>query len=392
MRKICVVTGTRAEYGLLYWLLKEIEADSALQLQLIVTGAHLSPEFGLTYKVIENDGFDIDAKLEMLLSSDTAVGATKSLGIALMGFADIFERLSSDILVILGDRYELLAAAQAALMFGIPIAHISGGEKTEGAIDESIRHALTKLSHYHFVATDEYRKRVIQMGENPQNVINCGDPGIENIFRFPLLSKDELELELPFQFRKVNFLVTYHPVTNERERSVLGMKRLLEALKEFPEAGIIITKGNADIGGRELNDMVDQFAAVYSERVYIAANLGQVRYLSTLAACDVVIGNSSSGIVEAPVLKKATVNIGNRQKGRLRATSIIDCDEEGVVLSIQKALSPEFIKMLSATKSLYGGGNVARVIKEFLKQCEFEKASKKAFYDLPSINEMGEFY
>lgn len=382
MRKICVVTGTRAEYGLLYWLLKEIQTDAELQLQLIVTGSHLSPEFGLTYKMIEADGFYIDEKIEMLLSSDTAAGAVKSLGVAALGFAAALERLAPDVLVILGDRYELLAAAQAALLFAIPIAHISGGEKTEGAIDEAVRHALTKLANYHFVAAEAYRRRVIQMGEQPDQVVNCGDPGVENILRLPLMSKDELEASLDFKFQRINFLVTYHPVTLDEETSLIGMKRLLEALDEYPEAGIIITKGNADAGGRKLNALWEEYAAAHrtSGKVLLATSLGQRRYLSAMAVCDVVIGNSSSGIVEAPVLKKATVNIGNRQQGRLRAASIIDCTEADVLQAIQYALSAEFQKELLHTKSLYGEGHVAATIKNYLKGAVL--SARKLFYDL----------
>jgi UDP-hydrolysing UDP-N-acetyl-D-glucosamine 2-epimerase len=383
-RKICVVTGTRAEYGLLYWLMKEIQADEDLELQIIATGAHLSPEFGLTYKVIESDGFEIDEKVEMLLSSDTAVGITKSLGLATIGFADAYDRLKPDIVVLLGDRYEILAAAQAALVARLPIAHISGGETTEGVIDEAIRHAVTKMASVHFVAAEPYRKRVIQIGENPERVLNVGDLGIDNIARLQLLNKSELERELNFRFGKPTFLVTFHPATLLANDIEKGIKALLEALDYFPEAKIIITRANADEGGRLINDYLEQYALKNPSRVLLKTSLGQVRYLSVMKYCDLVIGNSSSGIVEAPALKKATVNIGERQTGRLKAGSIIDCSEDSkeVVSSIEKALSSEFQISLNKAESLYGNCNASVKIKEYIKTLSLKDILIKKFYDL----------
>lgn len=385
-RKICVVTGSRAEYGLLYWLMKEIQADPGLELQLIVTGMHLSPEFGSTYKVIEEDGFKIDAKVEMLLSSDTPVGVAKSVGLGTIGFADTYDRLKPDIVVVLGDRFEILAAAQAAMVAEIPIAHISGGEVTEGAIDDSIRHAVTKMSYFHFVATEVYRARVIQMGEQPSRVINCGDPGLDNLERLMLLSREELAQSLGFPLGANYFLVTYHPATLGNLDPVSAMQELTAALDWFPQIQIVITKPNADAGGRELGKMVDEYAIRHPGRVYACTSLGQLRYLSAMKHCAAVVGNSSSGIVEAPGLKKPTVNIGDRQKGRLRASSIVDCAEsaQAIVEAIDTALSVEFAQVVSQTESLYGNANASSQIKEFLKRTDCPKRISKRFYDLPT--------
>jgi len=384
-RKIGVVTGTRAEYGLLYWLMKEIQADEELQLQLMVTGMHLSPEFGLTYRLIEQDGFLIDEKIEMLLSSDTPSGIAKSLGLATIGFADAYARLQPDIVVLLGDRYEILAAAQAALIARIPIAHISGGETTEGVIDEAIRHAVTKMSQFHFVGAEEYRKRVIQLGESPDQVFNFGDVGLDNINRLKLLSKEELEASIDFPLGDTTFLVTYHPVTLSEKSPVEAVEALFAALDQFPEAKIIITKPNADTGGRVIIEMIDKYAAKQPERVYACTSLGQIRYLSAMKYASIVIGNSSSGIVEAPAMKVPTVNIGNRQAGRLKAESIIDCaeSEEAIAGAIAKALSPAFREQTARVISLYGAGNTSKAIKETLKHAELGNVITKKFYDIP---------
>jgi UDP-hydrolysing UDP-N-acetyl-D-glucosamine 2-epimerase len=386
-RKICVVTGSRAEYGLLYWLMKEIQADPELELQLIVTGMHLSPEFGMTYKVIEEDGFVIDAKVEMLLSSDTAVGIAKSIGVGVIGFADVIAKLQPDIMVVLGDRFEILSAVQSAMVMNVPVAHISGGEITEGAIDDSIRHAITKMSHYHFVAAEIYRHRVIQMGELPDRVINCGDPGLDNFRRLKLLSLEELEETLDFRLGRPLFLVTYHPVTVGDVDSEKVMEGLLYALDHYPEAKIIMTKPNADTGGRVISQVIEDYSRRHPGRVYLSASLGQLRYLSAMKHCDVVIGNSSSGIVEAPAIKKPTVNIGNRQQGRLKARSVIDCGGNGdaIVAAINKALSDEFKQALLDTKSLYGDCNASSQIKNFLKRVDNNKNTGKKFFDISFV-------
>jgi len=382
-RKICVVTGTRSDYGLLYWLMKEIQGDEELELQIVATGMHLSPEFGLTYKVIEKDGFKINEKLEMLLSSDTTVGIAKSIGLATIGFADIFERLKPDILAILGDRFEIFAAAQAAMVARIPIAHLAGGESTEGVIDEAIRHSITKMSHLHFVANETYRQRVIQLGENPERVFNYGEPALDNIKRLELLDRGDLEQAIEFKFKPTVFLVTYHPVTlcNNSEQA---MSALLGALDQFPEASIIFTKPNADTNGRVLIKMIDEYVENHSNRTRSFISMGQLLYLSAVKNADVVIGNSSSGLTEVPALNKPTVNIGDRQKGRLKAISVIDCeaDAEQIISAIQKALSKEFQSLLTPVASSFGEGNTSQLIKELLKTVALEGIITKRFYDL----------
>lgn len=382
MRKICVVTGTRADYGLLYWLMKEIQDDPDLQLQIVATGMHLSPEFGLTYKTIEADGFSIDAKVEMLLSSDTPVGIAKSIGLGVIGFADALERLRPDVMVVLGDRFEILAAAQAALVARIPVAHIHGGETTEGAIDESIRHAVTKMSHLHFVAAEPYRTRVIQLGEHPDSVFNVGALGIENFKRLQLLDKSQLEQSINFELGTTSFLVTYHPETLGATAPKVAMQALLDALDHFSEVKIIFTMPNADTNGRVLSQMIDEYAQRHEKRVAVFTSMGQMRYLSAMQFVDAVIGNSSSGIIEAPACNTPTVNIGNRQSGRLKAGSIIDCLEttESIVAAITTALSPSFREGVKKGVSLYGYGESALQIKDHLKQAGL--SSTKRFYDL----------
>lgn len=382
-RKICIVTGTRAEYGLLYWLMNEIQSDPDLELQILVTGAHLSPEFGLTYKEIENDGFHIDAKVEMLLSSDTPVGVAKSIGLGVMGMAEALERLKPDILVLLGDRYEILAAAQAAMTARIPVAHIHGGETTEGAIDEAIRHALTKMAHIHFVAAAPYRKRVIQLGEQPERVFCYGAPGIDYIRKINLMTKEQLEESLSFRLGRVNFLVTYHPVTLQ-DTSEVAVDNLLMALDRFPEAHIIATKPNSDAGGRMIARKLEEYAEKRPERVCLATSLGSLRYFSAIRHTDVVIGNSSSGIIEVPLFGKPTVNIGDRQKGRLAGGSVIHCREAefDIVDSIRKALSPDFQQKAAVVESLYGDGSTSPRIKETLKRIPLQGLVNKSFYDM----------
>lgn len=383
-RKICVVTGTRAEYGLLYWLMKEIDADHDLLLQTVVTGMHLSPEFGLTYKVIEQDGFKIDEKVEMLLSSDTPVGIAKSMGIATMGFAESFERLKPDIVVVLGDRYEILAAAQAAMVARIPIAHLHGGETTEGLIDEAIRHSVTKMAHFHFVGADPYRKRVIQLGEHPERVWNTGAASIDNIRRLKLLEKEEFEKSIQFKLGRKNFLITYHPITLSKIGPLNAIKELFKAMDTFTDVHMIFTKSNSDTEGRVINQMIDEYVLLNPERSIAFTSMGQLRYLSAIKHSDVVIGNSSSGLVEAPFLQKPTVNLGDRQKGRLRASSIVDCIESSneIVLAINKALSAEFQQKLKNVTSPYGTGNVAEKIKKILKEVSLDDLLMKKFYDM----------
>lgn len=382
-RKICVVTGTRAEYGLLYWLLKEIETDSDLVLQLMVTGMHLSPEFGLTYKEVEKE-FKIDKKVEMLLSSDTAVGISKSMALAQISFAEAYEDLKPDLLVVLGDRYEIFSAVSAAMIARIPIAHLHGGETTEGVFDEAIRHSITKMSHLHFTATNEYRNRVIQLGEDPSRVYNVGGIGVENIKRLKLLSRDEFEKEIDFKLNKRNIVVTFHPVTLENSTAQEQFAELLNAIDKLEDMHTIFTKANSDTDGRVINAMIDEYVGKNSKKSACFASLGQLRYLSALQYVDAVVGNSSSGLAEAPSFKIGTINIGDRQKGRIKATSVIDCEPDEV--SIKKAFemlySKEFQEGLKTTTNPYGDGMASRKIIEVLKSVDLGSILKKSFYDL----------
>ena len=383
MKKICVVTGTRAEYGLLYWLMKEIQLDKELELQLIVTGMHLSPEFGLTYKEIEKD-FKIDKKIEMLLSSDTAIGISKSMGLAQISFAETYEDLKPDIIVLLGDRYEIFSAGSAALIANIPVAHLHGGEITEGAFDESIRHSITKMSHLHFTAAEEYKNRVIQLGEHPSRVFNVGGMGIENIKRLKLLSRDEFEESINFKLNKKNILVTFHPVTLENSSAKEQFQELLNAIDELKDTNIIFTKANSDTDGRIINQMCDEYVLKNSNKSICFTSLGQLRYLSALQYVDVVVGNSSSGLIEAPSFKIGTINIGDRQKGRLSAKSIIDCDslKSSILQAFEKLYSEEFESILINTNNPYGDGCASEKIIKELKKVDLKNILKKSFYDL----------
>lgn len=383
-RKICVVTGTRAEYGLLYWLMKEIQADDELELQIITTGQHLSPEFGLTYKNIEADGFVINAKVEMLLSSDSPVGIAKSVGLGTISFADALARLQPDIMVLLGDRFEALAAAQTAMILRIPIAHIHGGETTEGAIDEAIRHSITKMSQIHFVSEPEYRDRVIQLGENPESVFEVGAVGIDNIVRLKLLSLQDLEKQINFSLGKKFFLVTYHPETLTGKSPVEALKTLFAVFDEFPEYKLIFTQANSDAGGRIINEQIEAYAKKNKERVLLVKSLGQLRYLSAMKLCAAVLGNSSSGLLEAPVLHVPTINIGDRQKGRKRYPSVIDCneDKQQLLSTIQSVVDSKFLQKIQSMEIPHTDGKIAVTMKDMLKQAELSNICQKKFYDL----------
>lgn len=383
-RKICVVTGTRAEYGLLYWLMKEIQADDELELQIIATGQHLSPEFGLTYKNIEADGFAINAKVEMLLSSDSPVGIAKSVGLGTIGFADALARLQPDIMVLLGDRFEALAAAQTAMILRIPIAHIHGGESTEGAIDEAIRHSITKMSQIHFVSEPEYRDRVIQLGENPESIFEVGAVGIDNIVRLKLLGLQELEKQINFSLGKKFFLVTYHPETLTGKSPVESLKTLFAVFDEFPEYKLIFTQANSDAGGRIINEQIEAYAKKNKERVLLVKSLGQLRYLSAMKLCAAVVGNSSSGLLEAPVFHVPTINIGDRQKGRKRYPSVIDCneDKQQLLSAIQSLRDSKFLQKIQSMEIPHTDGKIAVTIKDMLKQAELSNICQKKFYDL----------
>ncbi len=382
-RKICVVTGTRAEYGLLYWLMKEIESSDELELQIIATGMHLSPEFGLTYKEIEKD-FKIDKKIEMLLSSDTSIGISKSMGLAQISFAEAFEDLKPDIIVVLGDRYEIFSSVSAAMISRIPIAHLHGGETTEGAFDEAIRHSITKMSHLHFTATEEYKNRVIQLGEQPNRVFNVGGMGIENVKRLKLLSKDEFEKSIDFKLNKKNILVTFHPVTLEDSTAKEQFQELLTVIDELEDTNIIFTKANSDTNGRIINQMIDEYVSKNSKKSTGFTSLGQLRYLSALQYVDAVVGNSSSGLAEAPSFKIGTINIGDRQKGRIKAKSVIDSEtnKTSILKSFSKLYSKEFQELLKESENPYGDGIASRKIIEIIKNEDLKNILKKSFYDL----------
>jgi UDP-N-acetylglucosamine 2-epimerase (non-hydrolysing) len=381
-KKVAVFTGTRAEYGLLFWLMKDIQADPELSLQLLVSGMHLSPEFGETYQQIEKDGFKIDEKIEILLSSDTAVGTAKSMGLGVLGFADALSRLAPDVLVILGDRFEALAAAQTAMILRIPVLHLHGGEITEGAYDDAIRHAITKLSYLHATSTEEYRQRVIQLGETPERVFNVGAIGLDHLNRGSFMSVSQLAESLNFVLSKPYAVVTYHPVTLADEEPVASFNALLQALDNYPELQIILTYPNADDGGRRMIPLLEAYAAKQPERVLAIPSLGQVRYLSAIKHAAVVVGNSSSGIIEVPSLDVPTVNIGMRQKGRLAARSVINCEPTtpSIKAALDVALSRSYQSDGAEVVNPYGQGNTSKQIISMLKQLQF--TSVKSFYDV----------
>jgi GDP/UDP-N,N'-diacetylbacillosamine 2-epimerase (hydrolysing) len=381
--KICIITGTRAEFGLLRWLMQEVQSEPSLELQVIATGMHLSPEFGLTYLEVEHEGFAIDAKVEMLLSADTATAVTKSMGLGLIGFADAYSRLLPDLIVVLGDRFEILAATSAALIAGIPVAHLHGGETTEGAFDEAIRHSITKMSHLHFVAAEDYRRRVIQLGEHPDRVFLVGGLGIDAIKRATLLDRASLEMSLNFKLGCKNLLITFHPVTLDGASSQLQMSELLAALGELTDTNLIFTMPNADTGGRELARMVDAFVSSHGNaRVY--ASLGQLRYLSCMRYVDGVVGNSSSGLTEAPSMGVGTINIGDRQKGRLCAGSVINCQPtfDSIRKALDKLFDPVFRSTLDQTINPYGNGGASKRIVQVLSTHPIKNLLKKSFYDI----------
>ncbi|WP_395303217.1 UDP-N-acetylglucosamine 2-epimerase [Pectobacterium polonicum] len=381
-RKAAVFTGTRAEYGLLYWLLKDIQNDEDLELQLLVSGMHLSPEFGNTWEQIEKDGFTITEKIEILLSSDTSVGTAKSIGLGVLGFADALSRIKPDILVILGDRFEALAAAQTAMILRIPVFHLHGGEITEGAYDDAIRHAITKLSYLHGTSTEEYRQRVIQLGEEPSRVENIGAIGLDHLLRSQFMSVKELAISLDYDLNKPYFLVTYHPVTLGNESAEESFNALLNALDYFDDYQVILTYPNADDGGRKIIPLLEAYAAKYPQRVLAIPSLGQVRYLSAVKHASVVIGNSSSGIIEVPAFDVPTVNIGERQKGRLAAQSVLNCsaDEKEIITAIEKALTRSYKLDHEKIVNPYGQGDASAKIISMIKSVEF--VANKTFYDL----------
>jgi len=379
-RRICVVTGSRADYGLLCSVLREIQQAPDLQLKLMATGMHLSPEYGFTYRQIENDGFRIDAMIEMLLSSDSGVGVAKSMGLGIIGFADAFDRTRPDLLLLLGDRFEILAAAQAALVQKLPIAHLFGGDTTEGAFDEMIRHSLTKMSHLHFVTNAVSARRVRQLGENPAHIFNVGNPALDLLRQCRLFEPKELERELGFRFRQKNVLVTFHPSTLDKQPAVEQCSELLRALEGLgPEVGLLFTKPNADTEGRAVSAQIDDFTSSHPNSKFFIS-LGATNYWSAVRAVDVVVGNSSSGLYEVPSLKRPTVNVGDRQKGRLRASSVIDC--VFAAKAIQEAIRKAFALDCSTVENPYGDGRSAPRIVEALRQIQdFSQLLPKHFFD-----------
>ncbi|NEV92736.1 UDP-N-acetylglucosamine 2-epimerase (hydrolyzing) [Psychroflexus sp. YR1-1] len=384
MKKICIITGTRAEYGLLKPLMRELKQSSYFKLQIIATAAHLSPEFDNTYQQIENDGYLIDEKVEMLLSADTGTSIAKSMGVGMIGYADVLNRLQPDALVILGDRYEMLAVALTASVLKIPIIHLHGGEITEGAYDDAFRHAVTKLSHLHFTSTETHRKRVIQMGEKPGNVYNVGAIGIDNIKQLNLLNKEELESELKLKFLKYNYQITFHPETLSDVSAKEQFGVLLEAIEKDKESFFVFTKANADTDGRIINQMINTFVEEHPENAKAFSSLGSLRFLSVLKISHGIIGNSSSGILEAPSLGIPTINIGDRQKGRTQAKSVINvtADSGEISKALLTTKNQIFIESLNKIKNPYGDGNTTAKIMDILNQTDFSLLKTKKFHDL----------
>jgi len=385
MRKICIFTSTRAEWGLQRGVADLIRRSDGLQLQLLVSGSHLSEQHGMTVREIEADGITVDARVEILKFDDSPVGICKTMGSALGGYGEVLEQLKPELLVVLGDRYETFCAAAAAQILRIPLAHIHGGETTEGAVDEAFRHSITKMAHLHFPSCEEYRRRIIQLGEDPARVFNVGALGIENIRKISLMDREELESSIHFSLEDSFFLVTFHPVTLEEDTAGFQFNELLAALEQFPEHKIIFTKANADTDGQVINEMMDTYAAAHPERCLAVSSLGLRRYLSAMKLCNAVIGNSSSGILEAPVFSVPTVNIGDRQKGRLRVKSIIDCEPDctAIISAIQEALNLQFCEGLKRVKHPCEKAGTAGKIVEKLTNADLSRLVKKTFYDLP---------
>ena len=383
-KKICFFTGTRAEYGLLKPLMQKVKDEDEFQIQIIASGMHVSPEFGLTYKEIERDGFTINEKVEILLSSDTDIGVSKAMGLGLISFSDSLKRLNPDILIVLGDRFEALSVSITAYVMKIPIVHLYGGGTTEGALDEGFRHSITKMSYLHFTSTEKYRKRVIQLGENPERVFNVGAIGLDNIKNLKLLNLQTLEKELNLNFGEKNILFTYHPVTLDIEKLSEELDQIFGALEELIFQGykIIITKSNADQGGRFINKYIDDFSSKYKEKVFAYTNLGTLKYLSVMKYVNLVMGNSSSGIVETPSFKIPTVNIGDRQKGRVRGNSVIDVNpkKEEILNAVKKAEKIAKNKIFNP----YDQGGATERIYRTIEECLLNNKInlKKEFFDI----------
>ena len=386
-RRVCIITDSRAEYGHMRWLIHDLREDPEVELQMVVAGAHLSPWHGNTISEISADGIEINERVDMLLASDGPLAVTKSIGLGVIGFAEALRRLEPAIVVILGDRFEMLAAAQAALVLRIPIAHLHGGEATEGAIDEAIRHSITKMSHLHFVAAEPYRRRVIQLGEDPARVFNFGAPGLDHLTRTTFLNKADLEGFLELVLTPPTLLVTYHPVTLSDEDPSAEIHELVMALEAIPEATVIFTGVNADSGSTSIAKVIHDFADRQYARVRLFESLGGLRYLSLMRMCNAVVGNSSSGIIEAPAFGVPTINIGDRQRGRLRADSVLDCSPDtGLILAaLRQALSPDMQTKAQHTVSVYGAGDASRQIARVLKTFPLDGIVMKSFHDVARI-------
>ena len=386
--KISVITGSRSEFGLLQWVIKGIQEENQLELSLLVTGMHLSPEFGATYKNIEDTGFKIDKKIEILMSSDTSIGISKSTGLGIISISEALEQIKPDLVMVLGDRFEIFSACIAATFLKIPIAHIHGGERTEGSIDESIRHSITKLSHFHFASTEEYKKRIIQLGENPKNVFCTGTPGIDSIYNYKLLNKSQIESKLNFKLGNLSATVTYHPDTLEKDINPKNINNLLSALNEFEDLKVIFCLPNADTYGRTLSSIVKKYFVDNPNKGITSINLGQKVYLSAIKNTNLVIGNSSSGIIEAPSFKKPTVNVGERQKGRLSGDTVIHVNnsKKSIIAGIEKALSKEFLSKIKKSINPYGDKGASKRIVDTIKQIKLnDNTIKKEFFDMKNL-------
>ncbi|MDF1742874.1 MAG: UDP-N-acetylglucosamine 2-epimerase [Gimesia sp.] len=383
-KTVCLVTGSRAEYGLLRPLIEEILSEASFTLQLLVTGSHLSPEFGLTYQGIEADGYRIDEKVEVIMSSDSPVGICKSMGLALISISEAYARLQPDLVIVLGDRYEIFSAVSAAHISRIPVAHLHGGEVTEGAFDDALRHSITKMSHFHFTSTEVYRQRVIQLGESPDRVFNVGAIGLDNIRSLKFLTRDELETAIGLKLNRRNLLCTFHPVTLGGNSSVQQVRCLLNVLEQLEETNLIFTQTNADTDGRVINQLIDEFTRKDVNRYKSFVSMGQLRYLSAMQYVDAVIGNSSSGIIEAPSFGIGTVNIGDRQTGRIKSESVIDCEptETGIASGLKTLYSPEFERLRENVSNPYGDGQTSLRIVNILKEKCVGQTTQKKFYDL----------
>jgi len=383
MKKICVVTGTRAEFGLLSPLMKQFKENKNFQQQIIVTGMHLSPEFGLTYKQIENEGYTIDEKVELLLSSDSKIATVKSTGLGLISFPDVYERLQPDLIIVVGDRYEILSAVIAGYFLNIPIAHLHGGETTEGAIDEGIRHAITKMAYLHFTSLETYRKRVIQLGESPERVFNVGAIGLDTIKNTDFMTLEMLSKSLDINLKSPFLLITYHPETISDTSEEEQMEQFFKALDNFPSISLLFTLPNSDAGGRKIISLINEFAQ-QRDNAYVFSSLGQKRYFSAVKLCEAVIGNSSSGIIEVPSFHKPTINIGARQKGRVAADSVINCQpsEQSITNSLQKALGDDFKKLCETVINPYGDGETTEKIIKVITEQINEINLKKEFFNI----------